>query len=242
MITTNDRVDNIYGQDVFSRRIMQQRLPKEVYKSLLRTIDRGQPLDPQVADVVAATMKDWAIENGATHFTHWFQPLTGLTAENAVEVAAHNVRLTADLQHSRQELVTTREEERRRIRRDLHDGIGPLLASQSLTLEAIEKLIDQNPDLAGSLVRDMRDQSQMAIQEVRNLIYNLRPPSLDDLGLVTSLQQQFTRASGKEDWRFTSTCTRLCHPCRLPPRPPSTASLLKPLPTLFVIHRRTSVT
>jgi glutamine synthetase len=81
VIPTNDRVDNIYGQDVFSRRIMQQRLPKEVYRSLLRTIDRGQPLDPQVADVVAATMKDWAIENGATHFTHWFQPLTGLTAE-----------------------------------------------------------------------------------------------------------------------------------------------------------------
>ena len=75
------RIDDIYGADVFSRRLMSQRLPKEVYKSLLRTIDHGEPLDPQVADVVAATMKDWAIENGATHFTHWFQPLTGLTAE-----------------------------------------------------------------------------------------------------------------------------------------------------------------
>ena len=75
------RIDDIYGSDVFSRRLMSQRLPREVYKSLLRTIDHGEPLDPQVADVVAATMKDWAIENGATHFTHWFQPLTGLTAE-----------------------------------------------------------------------------------------------------------------------------------------------------------------
>ena len=75
------RVDAIYAADVFTRRIMQQRLPKEIYRSLLRTIDHGEPLDPQVADVVAATMKDWAIENGATHFTHWFQPLTGLTAE-----------------------------------------------------------------------------------------------------------------------------------------------------------------
>jgi glutamine synthetase len=74
-------VDNFYGSDVFSRRIMRQRLPKDVYRSLLRTIDHGEPLDPKVADVVAATMKDWAIENGATHFTHWFQPLTGLTAE-----------------------------------------------------------------------------------------------------------------------------------------------------------------
>jgi glutamine synthetase len=61
--------------------MMRQRLPKEIYRSLLRTIDNGDSLDPQVADVVASAMKDWAIENGATHYTHWFQPLTGLTAE-----------------------------------------------------------------------------------------------------------------------------------------------------------------
>jgi glutamine synthetase len=78
---TVHRVDEIFGADVFTRRVMRQRLPREVYKSIVRTIDHGQPLDLQVADVVAATMKDWAIENGATHFTHWFQPLTGLTAE-----------------------------------------------------------------------------------------------------------------------------------------------------------------
>ena len=75
------RVDEIFAADVFTRRIMRQRLPKDVYKSLVRTIDHGEALDPKVADVVAATMKDWAIENGATHFTHWFQPLTGSTAE-----------------------------------------------------------------------------------------------------------------------------------------------------------------
>ncbi len=75
------RVDAIFGSDTFSRAIMRQRLPKEVYRSLLQTVDRGEPLDPEVASVVAATMKDWAIENGATHFTHWFQPLTGQTAE-----------------------------------------------------------------------------------------------------------------------------------------------------------------
>ncbi|MFZ5624116.1 MAG: glutamine synthetase III [Gemmatimonadota bacterium] len=77
----DERVDAIFGADVFSRRVMKQRLPKDVYRSLIRTIDLGEPLDPKVADVVAATMKDWAIEHGATHFTHWFQPLTGLTAE-----------------------------------------------------------------------------------------------------------------------------------------------------------------
>ena len=79
--TSVERVDSIFGSDVFSPALMRQRLPKEIYRSLMRTIDQGESLDPQVAGVVAATMKDWAIENGATHFTHWFQPLTGLTAE-----------------------------------------------------------------------------------------------------------------------------------------------------------------
>jgi len=78
---TAERIDSIFGADIFSRATMRQRLPKEVYRSLLRTIDHGEPLDPAVADVVAASMKDWAIENGASHYTHWFQPLTGLTAE-----------------------------------------------------------------------------------------------------------------------------------------------------------------
>ncbi len=75
------RVDELFGVDTFSKQVMQKRLPKAVYKSLVRTIDLGETLDPKVADVVAASMKDWAVERGATHFTHWFQPLTGLTAE-----------------------------------------------------------------------------------------------------------------------------------------------------------------
>ena len=83
-----ERVDSIFGSDVFSRNVMRQRLPKEVYRSLMRTIDRGEPLDPAVADVVAASMKDWAIENGASHYTHWFQPLTGLTAEKHDSLAS----------------------------------------------------------------------------------------------------------------------------------------------------------
>jgi glutamine synthetase len=75
------RLDAIYGADVFSERVMRQRLPKDVFKRLMETIKKGARLDPHLADVVAAAMKDWAIENGATHYTHWFQPLTGLTAE-----------------------------------------------------------------------------------------------------------------------------------------------------------------
>ena len=74
-------LDNLFGADVFSARVMRKRLPKEVYRTIMQTIEHGEALDPQVAGVVASAMKDWAIENGATHYTHWFQPLTGLTAE-----------------------------------------------------------------------------------------------------------------------------------------------------------------
>ncbi len=71
----------IFGSNVFNDKVMKQRLPKEVYRALRRTIEQGTPLRPDVADVVANAMKDWAIEKGATHYTHWFQPLTGITAE-----------------------------------------------------------------------------------------------------------------------------------------------------------------
>ena len=81
LVPEPSRLETVYGADTFSREVMQRRLPKAVFKSLLRTMDHGEPLDPAVADIVAASMKDWAVERGATHFTHWFQPLTGLTAE-----------------------------------------------------------------------------------------------------------------------------------------------------------------
>jgi glutamine synthetase len=71
----------IYGANVFSTAVMQQRLPKAVYRSVMATIERGVKLDPQVADSVASAMKDWALEKGATHYAHVFYPLTGLTAE-----------------------------------------------------------------------------------------------------------------------------------------------------------------
>ena len=74
-------VPELFGSKVFSQRVMQDRLPKSVYKSLKKTINEGKPLEPEVADIVANAMKDWALENGATHYTHWFHPLTGLTAE-----------------------------------------------------------------------------------------------------------------------------------------------------------------
>ncbi|MEO0513421.1 MAG: glutamine synthetase III [Planctomycetota bacterium] len=74
-------VESYYGSDAFTIATMRQRLPKSVFKAMIQTIRAGKPLDRGVADVVASVMKDWAVENGATHYTHWFQPLTGATAE-----------------------------------------------------------------------------------------------------------------------------------------------------------------
>ena len=74
-------IPEMFGEDVFSLKVMKQRLPKETFKALKKTIDNAEPLDLSVANVVANAMKDWAVEKGATHFTHWFQPMTGLTAE-----------------------------------------------------------------------------------------------------------------------------------------------------------------
>jgi glutamine synthetase len=76
-----DAPGEIFGQNVFTKAVMQQRLPKPVFKSLMATIEHSKPLDPSIADVVASTMKDWAMEKGATHYAHVFYPLTHLTAE-----------------------------------------------------------------------------------------------------------------------------------------------------------------
>jgi glutamine synthetase len=77
----NGSIRQMFGANVFSDEVMRARLPENVYKALRNTIKRGAPLDAGVADVVASAMKEWAMEHGATHFTHWFQPMTGLTAE-----------------------------------------------------------------------------------------------------------------------------------------------------------------
>ena len=74
-------VKKIFGSNVFNDAVMKERLPKAAYKKMKATIDSGAELDPEVADIVAHEMKEWALEKGATHYTHWFQPLTGITAE-----------------------------------------------------------------------------------------------------------------------------------------------------------------
>lgn len=99
-------VANIFGEDVFTDKVMQERLPKKVYRALKKTIEEGTELDLATADVIAAAMKDWAIEKGATHYTHWFQPLTGVTAEKHDSfITAPNPDGTILMEFSGKELI-----------------------------------------------------------------------------------------------------------------------------------------
>jgi signal transduction histidine kinase len=112
-------------------------------------------------------------------------------------MAVHAVSLTADLQRSRQRLVTTREEERRRLRRDLHDGLGPNLASQGLKLAAVQQLLESNPSAAKPLLEQVMEQNKSTVDDVRRLVYGLRPPALDELGLVAAIRDHVAGMDGK---------------------------------------------
>ena len=101
----NINISEIFGEDVFSDNVMQERLPKKVYKELRKTIDEGKDLDPMTAEVVANAMRDWAIEKGATHYTHWFQPLTGITAEKHDSFIAPGGNGGAVVEFSGKELI-----------------------------------------------------------------------------------------------------------------------------------------
>lgn len=111
-------------------------------------------------------------------------------------VVVHGVQLQRDLQHAaadlqlaRERLVTAREEERRRLRRDLHDGLGPSLASLTFKLDAARSLMPRDPARADALLSTVADQMQTTVAEIRRLVYNLRPPALDQLGLAAALAE-----------------------------------------------------
>ncbi len=118
-------------------------------------------------------------------------------AEQAA-VAGHAARVTVELQTSRERLVTAREEERRRIRRDLHDGLGPALASITLKLDATRNLLPPTAEQSAQLLKELKNQTQGAIADIRRLVYDLRPPALDELGLVGALHEYATRARSEE--------------------------------------------
>ncbi len=113
-----------------------------------------------------------------------------------VGITLHAAQLSDALQASREQLVTAREEERRRIRRDLHDGLGPTLASLRLQLSALRHTVRQNPEQAEAVIDELRDDVRAATAEIRRLVYDLRPPMLDEFGLVGALRNLSPAADG----------------------------------------------
>jgi two-component system, NarL family, sensor kinase len=110
-----------------------------------------------------------------------------------VAVALHAVLLSQELQRSRERLVAAREEERRRLRRDLHDGLGPTLTAVTLKADAARRLLDTAPDRADALLAELRADAKQAIGDLRRVIYDLRPAALDELGLLGALGEQVDR-------------------------------------------------
>ena len=158
--------------------------------TLGRARPEGRPLlyrGAQVAELVIGVPSGRDLTSADQHL------LDDLAAQAGVVV--HAVRLTADLQHSRERLVAAREEERRRVRRDLHDGLGPTLAAAVLSLDASRRAVADDPDHAEHLLLDLRTQMQDAITDVRRLVYELRPPALDEFGLVGALREHAARVS-----------------------------------------------
>jgi signal transduction histidine kinase len=110
-------------------------------------------------------------------------------AVHAVRLTTNLQRMTEDLQRSREHLVNTREEERRRLRRDLHDGLGPTLASLVQLLDTARTLVARDPEAAVALLDDLKGRAKMTITDIRRIVYALRPPALDELGLVSAISE-----------------------------------------------------
>lgn len=133
--------------------------------------------------------------------------------------AVHNAQLTADLQRSRQQIVTSREEERRRLRRDLHDGLGPSLASLLLEARVLRRLIRDDPAAAEGLVDEIQADIRATIDDVRRVVNELRPPALDDLGLVAALQVMAAKLGRRDDQSSPHLNVQIDAPADLPPLP-----------------------
>jgi signal transduction histidine kinase len=134
-------------------------------------------------------------------------------AAHAVQLTDEALQLSSDLQRSRERLVTTREEERRRLHRDLHDGLGPTLGSLALKLDVASDLLERDPAAARTLLGGLKTQAQSAVADIRRLVYALRPPALDDLGLLGAI--------GETAAQYSNNGLRISveAPGRLPPLP-----------------------
>jgi signal transduction histidine kinase len=149
---------------------------------------------PLASEQKAAGFLVVAPRTGEDAFDERDRELLGDIAEQ-IGVAVHAVGLTAELLRSRQRLVSAREEERRRLRRDLHDGLGPVLTAVGLTLDAARTTVRSDPSTAERHIAEAKEATTHALTDLRRLVHGLRPPVLDDLGLVPALRAQAARLS-----------------------------------------------
>ncbi len=201
------------------RRLGEVAAPGQVLPAIVETIgislrlpfvavDRADGSRLATYGIQEADVERWALVfEGADEGVLIAQPRRGedefdkrdrkLLADVAIHAGAvvHAETVTADLIASRQRLVTTREEERRRLRRDLHDGLGPTLTSIGLNLDAARAQLRADPNDAERLVQDAKTATTNAIAEVRRLVYGLRPPALDNLGFLGAIQHQMEQLS-----------------------------------------------
>ena len=132
---------------------------------------------------------------GEPHFSAYDQRVLDDLARQA-GIAVHAVRLTADLRRSRERVVSAREEERQRLRRDLHDGLGPTLAGIAQRIGLAATLIPRDPERTALLLRQLEDQVRATIGDVRQLVYDLRPPVLDQYGLLGAIREEAVEMAG----------------------------------------------
>ncbi|MEU4192531.1 histidine kinase [Kribbella sp. NPDC026611] len=138
------------------------------------------------------------VRSGESGLSSADRSVLGLVAV-PLALAVHATRLSAELQASREKLVSAREEERRRLRRDLHDGLGPTLTGVAFSADAAANLISTSPERAEELLATLRSDTRTAIADVRRLVDDLRPPALDELGLVEALRQRAAQLSFRAD-------------------------------------------
>jgi len=174
----------------------------------------------RVGDLVLALRKPGEVLTPADQrFLRHLAPQIGV-AVHAVRLTADLKQLTADLQCSRTQLVTAWEEECRRLRRDLHDGLGSVLASLNWRAGALRPLLHRDPVAAEALVVEQQHTIQAAIGDIRRLVYDLRPPAMDELGLLGALREQVAKqCTAPERDRATGLLIEGCAPETLPALP-----------------------
>lgn len=140
-------------------------------------------------DEIVGHLQVWPRDSAAGGYTPDECDMLANLAERAAP-SAHMIRITRDLQRAREHLVLAREEERRRLRRNLHDSIGPTLSALSLKAGAVRNTIRRDAALAETQMNELRDQIKQVIAEIRRVVYDLRPPALDELGMLPAIREQ----------------------------------------------------